>query len=82
MLHACKQVFNFKPRELALILMGGLGFFLGFPNNLGQLPAVFPSPALLFTFSLAGLALTTEGTPKAAAGAVCPFIVGGLLATY
>ncbi|MDR2504219.1 MAG: apolipoprotein N-acyltransferase [Deltaproteobacteria bacterium] len=82
MLNACKQAFSFTPRELALILIGGLGFFWGFPNSLGQPPAALPSPALLFTFSLAGLALTAKGSTKAAAGAICTFIMGGLLATY
>ncbi|MDR2051000.1 MAG: apolipoprotein N-acyltransferase [Deltaproteobacteria bacterium] len=73
-----KALFHFTPRELFLILLGGLGFFLGFPNSLFQIPPL----VLLFPFALACLALEAESEGKAAAGVITLLTAGGLPAAF
>ncbi len=73
-----RRLFTFSVRELFFILIGGIGFWLGFPNSLVQIPPL----ALLLPFSMACLALEAKTPGKAVVNIVTVFIFGGFLASY
>lgn len=83
MKHLAKQrrlalLLSFSPRELVLILTGGLGLFFGLPNPVAQLPLA----ALLFPFAVSCLALEAESEKRAVACTFGVTLLGGGLAVH
>lgn len=72
------RLFGFGIRELCLILVGGLGMFLGFPNPLFQIPLL----VMLFPFALTCLALEAGSEGRAMAATLCTMLLGGGLTVH